>query len=123
MILADTSVWIDHLRKGDRALAAALDSCRVLMHTFVLGELACGNLANRTEVLRQLGELPAAPIATDEEVLTFIERRELMGRGIGYVDAHLLASAALSAGARLWTRDRRLAAVAAGLNLGTDGTG
>lgn len=113
MILVDTSVWIDHLRTGEPLLARALESGRVLMHPFVVGELACGNLEQRDEVLRLLGDLPAAPTATDQEVLELIERRALMGRGIGYIDVHLLASTALAADARIWTRDRRLARVAA----------
>ena len=117
MILVDTSVWVDHLRDGTPALAAALEQCRVLTHPFVLGELACGNLKNRGEVLQLLGELPAAPMATDPEALDFIERRALMGRGIGYVDVHLLASVALAGTSQLWTRDKRLAAVAADLEL------
>ncbi len=117
MILVDTSVWVDHLRTGVPALAAALEEGSVLMHVFVRGELACGNLKNRGEVLRLLGELPGAPMATDSEALDFIERRALMGRGIGYIDVHLLASVALSGTARLWTRDKRLATVAAGLKL------
>ena len=117
MILADTSVWVDHLRKGAPALAVALERAGVLMHPFVRGELACGNLKNRGEVLRLLGELPAAPLATDAEVLNFTERRALMGRGLGYIDVHLLASVALAGSARLWTRDKRLATVATALNL------
>jgi predicted nucleic acid-binding protein len=117
VILVDTSVWIDHLRSGEPLLVAALEGGRVMMHPFVLGELACGNLANRSEVLELLGGLPAAPTATDPEALDFIERRTLMGQGIGYIDVHLLASIALSGDARLWTRDRRLAAVATELDL------
>jgi hypothetical protein len=117
MILADTSVWIDHLRKGSLSLVTALEEEQVLMHPFVIGELACGYLNNRNEVLQLLGKLPAPPSATDREALDFIERKSLMGRGIGYIDVHLLASAALAAQARLWTRDRRLAAVAAELDL------
>lgn len=117
MILVDTSVWIDHLRSGDQALAKALEGGLVMMHPFVLGELACGNIENRREVLRLLGDLPAAPTATDPEALDLIERRALMGRGIGYVDVHLLASTALAGVGWLWTRDRRLAAVAAELEL------
>ncbi len=117
MILVDTSVWVDHLRDGATALAAALEQGSVLMHPFVLGELACGNLKNRGEVLRLLGALPAAPVATDPEALDYIERRALMGRGIGYLDVHLLAAVALVGTARLWTRDMRLAAVAADLKL------
>ena len=117
MILVDTSVWVHHLRNGAPALAVVLEQGRVLMHPFVLGELACGNLKNRGELLRLLGDLPAAPSATDSEALNYIDRRALMGRGIGYVDVHLLASVALAGAARLWTRDKRLAAVAADLKL------
>jgi predicted nucleic acid-binding protein len=118
--LVDTSVWIDHLRSGEPLLVAALESGRVMMHPFVLGELACGNLANRSEVFGLLGGLPAALTATDPEALEFIEGRALMGRGIGYIDVHLLASTALSGDARLWTKDRRLAAVATELDLAFD---
>ena len=118
MILIDTSVWIDHLRAGDQAVAAALEHGNVLMHPFVLGEIACGNLSkNRSEVLRLLAQLPAAPTATDDEALVFIERHALMGCGIGYIDVHLLAAVALAGKSRLWTRDKRLAAVAAELEL------
>lgn len=112
MILVDTSVWIDHLRSGDEGLAALLNGSLVLMHPFVVGELACGNLRHRETVLGLLQELPQATVATDTEVLFFIERHALMGRGIGYIDAHLLASASLSDAARLWTRDIRLREVA-----------
>ena len=115
MILVDTSVWIDHLRSGEPALVEALEGGRVLIHPFVLGELACGNLEKRDEVLRLLGGLPAAPTATDPEVLGLIERRALMGRGIGYIDVRLLASTALAGDARMWTRDGRLVAAAAEL--------
>jgi len=123
VILVDTSVWIDHLRSGEPALATALEGGRVLMHPFVLGELACGNLKNRSEVLRLLGDLPTAPAATDPEALVLIERRALMGRGIGYIDVHLLASTVLEGVARLWTRDRRLAETAAELELAFDEEG
>lgn len=112
MILVDTSVWVDHLRAGDAELAALLNGSQVLMHPFVLGELACGNLRNRTEVLALLKDLPRATVATDEEVLFFIERHALMGRGVGYVDAHLLAAVTLDGSSRLWTRDTRLRALA-----------
>jgi predicted nucleic acid-binding protein len=117
VILADTSVWIDHLRAGVPALADALEQGRVLVHPFVAGELACGNLRNRREVLDLLGNLPSAPAATDAEAMEFIERRALMGRGIGYIDVHLLAATTLAGTARLWTRDRRLAQLAAELGL------
>ncbi len=117
MILVDTSVWVDHLRTGDVELAALLNGSRVLMHPFVLGELACGNLRNRDGLLELFRNLPRVAVATDDEVLFFIERQELMGRGIGYVDTHLLAAVALAGSARLWTRDKRLRAVADSLAL------
>ncbi|MGI9078698.1 MAG: type II toxin-antitoxin system VapC family toxin [Gemmatimonadaceae bacterium] len=117
MILADTSVWVHHLRSGEPRLAGALNAGNVCIHPFVLGELACGNLRNRRALLGLLAKLPTVSAATETEALGFIESRALMGRGIGYIDVHLLASAALSATTRLWTRDRRLAAVAAELNL------
>ncbi|MBA2409475.1 MAG: type II toxin-antitoxin system VapC family toxin [Gammaproteobacteria bacterium] len=119
MILVDTSVWIDHLRQGKPVLADALDTGQVMMHPLVLGELACGNLKNRRDVLALLAKLPTAPIATEPEALAFIEQRALMGRGIGYIDVHLLAATALAGTARLWTLDKRLAAVAVELELGT----
>jgi predicted nucleic acid-binding protein len=117
VILVDTSVWIDHLRRGEPALISLLDAGQVLSHPFVIGELACGSLKNRKAVLTLLQDLPAAPVATDEEVLLFIERHRLMGKGIGYVDAHLLAAAVLAGNGRLWTRDRHLDAVAESMGL------
>jgi predicted nucleic acid-binding protein len=117
MILVDSSIWIDHLRTGEPALAALLNAGRVLTHPFVVGELACGNLKNRKGVLSLLQDLPAAPVATDEEVLFFIDRRGLMGKGIGYVDAHLLAAVSMTGTGRLWTRDKRLGAVAGSIGL------
>jgi len=117
MILVDTSVWIDHLRVGDEGLVTLLDSAQVLCHPFVVGELACGNLRNRGEALTLFGELPRVAVATDAEVLYFIEQHGLMGRGIGYIDAHLLAAVSLAGPARLWTRDKRLCAVATDLGL------
>jgi predicted nucleic acid-binding protein len=123
VILVDTSVWIDHLRSGEPTLAAVLESGQVMMHPFVLGELACGNLANRTEVLKLLGDLTAAPTATDTEVLDFIENRALMGRGIGYIDVHLLAATALAGDALMWTRYKRLWDAAAELELSFDEEG
>ena len=116
MILVDTSVWIDHLRQGDMQLAAALEAGHVWVHPFVVGELACGNLRARAEVLGLLQALPPILVATDKEVLFFMDEQNLMGRGIGYVDVHLLASARLG-GALLWTRDKRLHAVAAELGM------
>ncbi len=117
MILVDSSIWIDHLRATDPDFASLLSRGQVLVHRFVIGELALGNLRQRDEILRLLGELPQAVVATDAEVLHFIDANRLGGLGIGYVDAHLLASARLSDAARLWTRDKRLHAVAVKLGL------
>jgi hypothetical protein len=117
MILVDTSVWIDHFRAGDESLAALLDAGMVVTHPFVLGELALGNLRRREIVMEALSGLPCASPATDEEVLRFIDRHRLFGRGVGYVDVHLLAAARLSAGTSLWTKDKRLEGVAAELGL------
>ncbi|MEO7458445.1 MAG: PIN domain-containing protein [Gemmatimonadaceae bacterium] len=117
MILVDTSLWVDHLRSRNARLAAALEWQDVAMHPFVIGELACGNLANRKELMAHWAELPAAPIATDAELLGFIERHKLMGVGLGYVDVHLLAAAALAGDMVVWTRDAALERVAAKLGL------
>ena len=117
MILVDTSVWIDHLRAGEPALAERLNRGDVLIHPFVIGELSCGNLHNRREALTLLKNLPSSPRASDEEALFLIEQHALMGRGLGYIDSHLLASVLLGDGLQLWTRDKRLAAVAAEMEL------
>lgn len=117
MILVDTSVWVSHLRDHDRRLTALLQSNQVWIHPMVVGELACGNLRNRKGVLTLLGNLPQVATATHEEVLLFIERHRLMGSGIGYVDAHLLAAAVFSEPVRLWTQDLRLKNVAAELSV------
>lgn len=119
MILVDTSVWVDHLRAGNEALAGLLEAGAVLAHPHVIGELALGHLSQREAVLEALFDLPQAEVATDAEVLHFIRQHALFGQGIGYVDAHLLAATRLSAGARLWTRDKRLLAVAERLRLAT----
>jgi hypothetical protein len=123
VILVDTSIWIDHLSRGDDALARLLDRGRVLAHPFVIGELALGSLRQRTLVLSTLQELPRADVASDNEVLRFIDRHALFGVGIGYVDAHLLAAVCLTPDALLWTRDQRLAAVAGRLSLGASAGG
>lgn len=117
MILADTSVWIDHFHSENPQLVNLLDSREVLMHPMMIGKLACGNLPNREDTLTELLKLPAPPIATDDEVLHFIERHRLMGKGIDYVDVHLLASVAITDAALLWSYDRRLMNAAAGLGL------
>ena len=116
MILADTSVWVDHFRRGNARLADLLQSGEILCHSFVVGELACGNLRSRRTTLSLLRSLPGATAATDSEAQAFIDARRLMGRGLGYVDVHLLASASLE-GAGLWTLDRRLARAARELGL------
>jgi len=117
VILVDTSVWVDHFRMGDKALAGLLEAGEVLTHPFVIGELALGNLRQREIVLEALSGLPCASVAADKEVLHFIDRHALFGRGVGYVDAHLLAAARLTSGAKLWTRDKQLNEVAAELGL------
>lgn len=117
MILVDTSVWVDHPRAGNTALTGLLNARQVLAHPFVTGELALGNLRQREQILASLQDLPQANAATDEEVLHFIGRHALPGSGIGYVDAHLLAAVRLTAGASLWTRDKRLLAEAARLGV------
>ena len=117
MVLVDTSVWIDYLRSEEPNLVYLLNENQVLVHPFVIGELALGNLRNREEPLSLLGGLPVTPVATDDEVLFFIERHRLMGRGIGYVDVHLLAATALADSTLLWTSDSRLVNVATDLSL------
>jgi predicted nucleic acid-binding protein len=119
VILVDTSVWVDHLRQRDEMLAEFLDQALVLTHPFVVGELALGDLRQRAVVLEALSNLPQAPVATDPEVLHFIEQNRLFGSGIGYIDAHLLAAVQLHAGTSLWTNDRRLHGVAERLEMAT----
>ncbi len=120
MILVDSSVWIDHLRAGDPGLTGLLNRGQVLAHPFVIGELALGNLRQRETVLELLEDLPQAVVATDVETRHFIGRHARFGMGIGYVDAHLLASARLTPDTSIWTRDRRLQAVAKNLSLAAD---
>lgn len=112
MILVDSCVWVDHLGRLDDRLVTLLTSCQVLAHPHVTGEVALGNLKRREAVLSLLQNLPQATVASDDEVLQFIGAHRLHGLGIGYVDAHLLASTLLTPGARFWTRDKRLADVA-----------
>jgi len=116
MILVDTSVWIDHLRRGEPELVVLLNQSQVLMDPFVIGELACGQLKARSRILELLHGLPPAKQATHADVLHFVERHALHGRGVGYVHVHLCASAKLS-GAQLWTRDKRLIEIAEVLGL------
>lgn len=107
MTLADTSVWIDHFRRGNKDFSMLLEESSVLVHPFIVGELACGNLKNRARVLADIASLPHALSARDEEALALIERRHLWGKGIGWVDIHLLASALLS-NCGFWTLDNTL---------------
>ena len=116
MILIDTSVWIEHLRKGNRALAHLLNNNQVLIHPFVIGEIACGTLAHRDEVLARLKDLPALPKADESEALYCIERHQLMGLGLGYIDVHLLTATLLAPPTQLWTQDNRLKAAAKKMN-------
>ena len=116
MVLVDTSVWVSHLRAGKPALQKLLLEADVACHHFILGELACGNIRNRAEVLSLLRALPMAPVVTQEEFLDFVDSNRLMGSGIGFVDVHLLASSRL-AGVPLWTEDRKLRQAAGRLNL------
>ena len=118
MILVDTSIWVDHLRSSVPVLAELLKQNRVLMHPMVLGELACGNLQNRQQLLHLWQSLDSVSAVSHDEALYFIEHNGLDGRGIGYIDIHLLASVALSNGAKLWSRDKRLAGVAIELRSG-----
>jgi len=107
-LLADSSIWIDHIRQPNELLAWALRARAILLHPLVIGEIAMGSIASRSAVLASLTALPIAVRADDFEVLDFVERHRLFGTGLGLIDAHLLASALLTPGAGLWTRDRRL---------------
>lgn len=117
MIVADTSIWIDHLRRRNEHLAALLLEGRVGMHGMIVGELACGSLKDRLAVLDEWRRLPRIASVSDDEAIEFVERKQLMGRGIGFVDAHLLAAVASLPGASLWSRDHRLADAATRLRL------
>jgi predicted nucleic acid-binding protein len=116
MVLVDTSVWISHFRAGNKRLASLLNGGEVVSHPFVIGELACGNLKNRSEILSLLKTLPSAKKAAHDEIMAFIEDAGLEGRGLGYIDIHLLASALLS-NVPLWTIDRKLDKAATDLEI------
>lgn len=116
MILVDTSVWVDHLRRRNTALATRLEAGEVVCHPFVLGELCLGALKQRDQILGLLAELPMAPVVPHPDVLALVDRARLTGRGIGWVDVHLIASALIGR-LRLWTLDRRLAGVAHALDV------
>jgi predicted nucleic acid-binding protein len=115
-VLVDTSVWIDHFREPNADLARLLDEGRVSTHPFVIGELACGSLAGRAEILALIGALPSATVATHDEVVDFVDRQHLHGTGLGWIDVHLLASARLTRQS-LWSADRRLRHAAVRLGL------
>ena len=116
MVLVDTSVWVNHFRRGEHHLAKLLMDAKVACHPFIIGELACGNIGNRDEILNLLRSLPLAPAINMDEYLYFIERNQLYAIGIGFVDVHLLASAKL-AGVPLWTYDKKLHLAASSLDL------
>ena len=116
MVLVDTSVWVSHLRDGNTELAYLLNNGTVLCHPLIIGELACGNLKDRAVIISFLQLLPMSIEADHDEVLSFIENNRLMGKGIGYVDAQLVASAVLT-GVPIWTLDKKLAQVADGLHI------
>jgi predicted nucleic acid-binding protein len=116
MVLVDTSVWVRHLRQGEPNLERLLNDGEVMCHPFVVGELACGNIRNRTEILSLIQILPLVTGAKHEEVLRFIEQNHLMGKGLGYIDVHLCASAVLT-GVPMWTYDRRLNEANEGLGI------
>ena len=118
MVLADTSIWVDHLRRGDDILAGLLGPSRVLTHPFIIGELALGALRQRDAILKALTGLPHVTAAHHDEVMHLIDREQLFGLGIGYVDTHLLAAVRLTPASVLWTRDKRLATAADRLGVG-----
>ena len=117
MILVDTSVWVDHLRFPDPMLARLLTLDQVLLHPFVIGEISMGNFARRADFLASLKTLPQIFVAENDEVMDLTDRRHLFGTGIGFIDTHLLASLHLTPGTKLWSRDKRLAAIATGMDL------
>ena len=117
MILADTSIWVDHLRRSEAMLEQLLQARRILLHPFVIGELAMGNWPKRDLTLRDLRKLPQAVTASHNEMLLFIDQHKLFGLGMGYVDSHLLAAVRLTPGSSLWTRDKKLHSVADKLGL------
>lgn len=119
-VLADTSIWIDYFRREDPRLTSLLDQGDIVIHPFVIGELVLGRVSKISDMLDDLNTLPKATIASNDEVLELIVKRKLSGLGIGYVDAHLLASTMLTIEASIWTRDKRLLAAAKALKLAAD---
>lgn len=116
MLLVDSSIWVDHLRHGDASLRQILERGQVGTHPWIIGEIACGHLRQRERVLTLLGDLPQLRVACDQEVLHLIDRQRLMGRGIGYIDVHLIASCLIN-NVKLATRDQRLHRVAEELGI------
>ena len=116
MVLVDTSVWVDHFRRGNPQLEGLLEAAAVVCHPFIVGELACGSLKNRAEILALLSALPQTPLVEHHEALTFIDAERLYSRGLGWIDIHLLASARLAA-CRLWSLDKALQSAAASSDL------
>ena len=112
MVLVDTSIWVDYLRNGDDALAHLLTQGQVCMHPMIIGELACGHLQHREQLIDLLDNLPQISEASHKEALFFLDGQQLMGKGIGWVDVHLLAATLLSSNVSLWTNDKRLARIA-----------
>ena len=115
-MLVDTSIWVEHLRHSKFGLVSLLQHAEVQCHPFIIGELACGSISRRSEILHLLRRLPSIQVVENEEVMTFVERHRIMGRGVGWVDVHLLAAAALES-VLLWTADRRLASIARSLGV------
>jgi predicted nucleic acid-binding protein len=116
LVLADTSIWVTHFRKSENHLIQLLESGFVVCHPFIIGELACGSLKNRNEIIQLLEALPNVPVLDHQEVMSFIESRKIMSKGIGYVDIHLLGSSLIS-DIPLWTLDKSLAKVASTLKI------
>jgi len=116
MVLVDTSVWVEHLRSGNIGLENLLNDDHVICHLFIVGELACGNFSNRSEILSLLQALPLANHAEHEEVMHFVENYSLMGKGLGYVDMHLIVAAMLNR-VPIWTLDKKLKGVSSKLGL------
>lgn len=116
MVLVDTSVWVHHFRSSESQLISLLNNSEVMIHPFIIGELACGNLRNRREILSLLHALPSTTVLDSDDVLFFIEKNSLMGKGVGLIDVHLLAAAKLG-NISLWTNDKNLATLAGKLNL------
>ena len=118
-ILVDTSVWINHLREGDKNLTQLLEQGLVACHPFIVGEIACGSIKNRNEIINLLNDLPSTEIIDHSDIMGFIENRKIMNKGIGYIDVHLLGSALVS-DTPLWTFDKALRKIAIQFSIGYD---